>query len=90
MELNRSFDLMLNFSISLSNPFSLLRENKANADFIFQLYPAQAVIKLWDQFEAVILDVREKLNSPTHLEGFEFLYRVAKEMHPGIISRSLV
>ena len=68
---------------------TLLKENMANADLIFQLYPAQAVIGMWEEFEAVILDVREKLNSPTHLDGFEFLYREAKRMHPEILPRSL-
>ena len=68
---------------------TLLKENMANADLIFQLYPAQAVIGIWEEFEAVILDVRKKLNSPTHLDGFEFLYREAKRRHPEILPRSL-
>lgn len=64
----------------------LLKENMANADLIYQLYPAQAVIRLWEQFEPVILDVREKRNSPTHLEDFEFLYMEAKKRYPEILS----
>ena len=63
---------------------TLLRENMDNADLIFQLYPAAGVIGLWEQFEEVILDIREKRNSPTHLEDFEFLYREAKMRHPEI------
>jgi hypothetical protein len=69
---------------------TLLKENMANADLIFQLYPVLAVIELWEQFEAVILNVREKRNSPTHLDGFEFLYREAKKRHPEILPRSHV
>ncbi len=63
----------------------LLRENMDNADLIFQLYPATGVIGLWEQFEPIIYDIRKTRNSPTHLEGFEFLYREAKKRYPDIL-----
>ena len=72
----------------LSTAGTLLKENMANADLIFELYPATGVIGLWEQFEMVIMDIREKRNSPSHLSGFEFLYREAKKRHPDILPLS--
>jgi hypothetical protein len=63
----------------------LLLENESEADLIFKLYPAQAVIQMWELFEPVIMWVREKRNNPEHLASFEYLYLQAKKRYPDII-----
>jgi len=62
----------------------LLKEKVADVDLIFQLYPANAVIRMWEQFEPIIRNRRERLRHPTFFEPFEFLYNEAKKMYPDI------
>ena len=57
-------------------------------DLIFQLYPAHVVIRLWEQFEPIIMNLRIRTHS-THLEPFEFLYNEAKKRYPEITSSHL-
>jgi len=73
----------------LSTAGTLLRENMDNADLIFRLYPAPGIIGMWELFEPVIHDLREKRNMPSHLEDLEFLYREAKKRHPEILPLSV-
>ncbi len=63
----------------------LLKENMADADLIFQLYPASAVIRIWEQFEPVIQNARKRRNYPTMNEPFEFLYNEVKKRYPEIL-----
>jgi len=64
----------------------LLRENMADADLIFKLYPPYAVIRIWDLFEPVTQNLRQTRNYPEAYESFEFLYKQAKERYPNITS----
>ena len=36
----------------------------ADPDLLFKLYPLSAVIPLWEQFEPIIMVIRERLNDP--------------------------
>jgi len=63
----------------------LLKEEVADAELIFQLYPPNAVIRIWERFEPVTLDVRERRSNPTFYGPFEFLYNEAKKRFPDII-----
>jgi hypothetical protein len=63
----------------------LLKEEVADAELIFQLYPPQAVIRIWERFEPVTLDVRERTKHTSFYGPFEFLYNEAKKMYPHII-----
>lgn len=62
----------------------LLKENMADADLIFKLYPPWAVIYVWEQFEPIILNLREQVNYPQAYGSFEFLYKQAKLRFPNI------
>jgi hypothetical protein len=64
----------------------LLRENMAEADLIFQLYPPMAVIRIWEQFEPLTRDRRRLRNFPGFFEPFEHLYDQAKKLHPDIVT----
>jgi transposase-like protein len=63
----------------------LLKENMADADLIFKLYPPYAVINVWEQFEPVTQNLREFVNYPEAYDSFEFLYNQAKQRYPEII-----
>jgi hypothetical protein len=63
----------------------MLKENMADADLIFKLYPPYAVINIWEQFEPVTQGLRERVNFPEAYESFEFLYQQAKKRYPEII-----
>lgn len=63
----------------------LLKENMADADLIFKLYPPYAVINVWEQFLPITENLREHVNYPEAYESFEFLYEQAKQRYPAII-----
>lgn len=67
----------------------LLKENIADVDLIFQLYPPGAVISIWEQFSPYILYNRERRNDPTRNEAFEYLYKEAKKRYPDVLPRSV-
>jgi hypothetical protein len=56
----------------------LLMKQGADPEIVFVLYPAGAVISLWEQYESVIHYMREKW-APSLLDSFEYLYDVAKK-----------
>ena len=62
----------------------LLKEKEADPDLIFQLYPAASVIRIWEQFEPIVRNMREKRKYPALYEPFEFLYNEAKKRYPEI------
>lgn len=61
----------------------LLKEEEADPELIFQLYPPHVVIRLWELFEPVIQALRARTH-PDHLKPFEFLYGEAKKRYPEI------
>lgn len=63
----------------------LLKEEVADAELIFQLYPPMAVIRIWERFEPVTLNVRERTKHTSFYGPFEYLYNEAKKMYPHII-----
>ena len=63
----------------------LLQENMVSADIIFKLYPAQSIIRLWEQFLPITLSARDLYKKPDHLEAFEFLYNEAKRRYPDLV-----
>jgi hypothetical protein len=64
----------------------MLKENMADADLIFKLYPPYAVINVWEQFESVTKSLRDRVNYPEAYASFEFLYEQAKKRCPEIVS----
>jgi hypothetical protein len=67
----------------------LLKEKAADADLIFQLYPANAVIRMWEKFGPVIRNSRERLKHPAFFEPYEFLYHEAKKRYPNVPPHSI-
>jgi hypothetical protein len=57
----------------------------ADPDLIFRLYPSNAVLNLWEQFEPVFKHQREVANDLTRWESIEYLYREAKKRYPNTI-----
>ena len=66
----------------------LFKENEADADLLFELYPPQAVIAFWEEFKPIIMWSRERRNNPHHHESFEYLYDQAKKRYPDILPRT--
>jgi len=64
----------------------LLKENMADVDLIFKLYPPNAVIRVWELFEPITMNLRKRRNFPEAYESFEFLYKQAKQRYPNITS----
>jgi hypothetical protein len=60
----------------------ILLQEGADPDLLFKLYPLSAVIPMWEQFEPIIMDMRERLNDPRMWEPFEYLYNEAKKRAP--------
>ena len=62
----------------------------ADPDLLFKLYPLSAIIPLWEQFEPIIMVIRERNNDPRMWEPFEYLYNEAKKRAPeiGVVDRS--
>ena len=54
----------------------------ADPDLLFKLYPLSAVIPMWEQFEPIIMAMRERVNDPRMWEPFEYLYNEAKKRAP--------
>ncbi len=54
----------------------------ADPDLLFKLYPLSAVIPMWEQFEPIIIAMRENVNDPRMWEPFEYLYNEAKKRAP--------
>jgi hypothetical protein len=60
-----------------------LREG-ADPDLIFELYPASAVMSLWELYEPIVLERRRKNNDPDRYRPLEELYQEAKKRYPNI------
>jgi hypothetical protein len=60
----------------------ILQEKDTDPELIFKLFPATAVIRVWEQFRPTILSDREKSNYPPHYEPFECLYNEARRRYP--------
>ena len=54
----------------------------ADPDLLFKLYPLSAVIPMWEQFEPIIMFMRERMNDPHIWEPLEYLYNEAKKRAP--------
>ena len=54
----------------------------ADPDLLFKLYPMSAIIPLWEQFEPIIMFMRERMNDPHIWEPLEYLYNEAKKRAP--------
>ena len=59
-------------------------EKEADPDLIFKLYPPNAIIPIWEQFEPLVKYTRESHGFPDHWEPFEYLYTEAKKRYPEI------
>ena len=62
----------------------LLKENMVDADLVFKLYPPFSVINVWETFEPLMLNLRERTNYPDAYKPFEYLYTQAKKKYPQI------
>jgi hypothetical protein len=54
----------------------------ADPDLLFKLYPLSAIIPLWEQFEPIIMFIRESIKDPHMWEPLEYLYNEAKKRAP--------
>jgi hypothetical protein len=61
-------------------------EEGADPDLLFKLYPAPAVINLWEMFGPIFLERRVRYNDPDRSKSFEFLYKEARKRHPELIT----
>jgi hypothetical protein len=71
------------------NLAGLYLKEGADPDLIFELYPASAVINLWELFEPIIHGRREWNNDPGRLKPLELLYTEAKSRFPDVLRSSL-
>ena len=62
----------------------LLKEKGIDPELVFQLYAPNTIIGLWDMYEPIILDVRQRFNYPEYWEPFEYLYNEAKKRYPDL------
>jgi hypothetical protein len=62
----------------------MLKENMAEEELIFTLYPPFAIIRLYEQFEPTFTNMREDTNYQKFYEPFEFLYKRAKQKYPDV------
>jgi len=60
-----------------------LREG-ADPELLFELYPANAIMNLWERFEPVFRYQIERSNDPRRWESLEYLYNEAKKRYPDI------
>jgi hypothetical protein len=67
----------------------LLMEKMADPELLFKLYPAGAVISIWETFSPYILDQRRLRNNPERNAAFEYLYNEAKRIYPDIRHRDV-
>jgi hypothetical protein len=65
----------------------LLKENMVNADIVFELYPPNAILRMWEQFLPLWKEARSRFNNPEHLKSFEFLYNETKKRYPDVSPR---
>jgi len=76
------------YVMRLYNLAGLYLKEGADPDLIFELYPAVAILNLWELFEPVIIDRRDRVNDPNRLGPLEHLYTEAKKRYPDIITRN--
>lgn len=62
----------------------LLMEKEADPELIFNLYAPNAIIRLWDHHEPLIMEARERFKYPGYYRPFEYLYNEAKKRYPEI------
>ncbi len=61
-------------------------EEGADPDLLFKLYPAPAVINLWEKFEPIFMERRRRFNDPERAKSFELLYNEARKRYPDLIT----
>ncbi len=64
----------------------LYKYEDVDPEFLFELYPASAIIRLWEQFEPVIQVIRGRTQNPNHLKPLELLYLEARRRYPNTTS----
>ena len=62
----------------------MLQEKAADPELIFKLFAPTALIRVWEQFSAVILHDREVSNYYDHYKPFEYIYNEAKRRFPNV------
>ncbi len=61
-------------------------EEGADPELLFKLYPAPAVINLWELVRPIFLERRVRYNDPGRSKSFEALYDEARKRHPELIT----
>jgi len=72
------------YIMRIYNLAGLYLKEGTDPNLIFELYPASAVINLWELFEPIIKVRREQSNEPQRYEPLELLYKEAKSRYPEI------
>ena len=62
----------------------MLQEKAADPELIFKLFAPTAIIRVWEQFEKIIIDDRKKSNYYDHYGPFEYIYNEAKRRFPEV------
>jgi hypothetical protein len=74
---------MWNYIVNTFNIAGLLyQEENTDLDLLFHLYPPNSIIRLWEQYSPVIIDLRHRMANPDLYKPFENLYAVTKEKYP--------
>jgi hypothetical protein len=64
----------------------LLLKEGTDPELVFELYPPNTVMNLWERFEPVLRFQREESNYQRRGESFEYLYNEAKKRYPYVSS----
>jgi hypothetical protein len=65
----------------------MLKEKIIDPDLLYQMHGPQRIMLVWERIENIVHDFRERINHPTFLESFEYLYNETKKRFPNIIIR---
>jgi len=62
----------------------LFKEGLVGEEFIDRLHAPWYIIRMWETFEPIFIDGRERSGNPEHRRDFEYLYRAVKKKYPNI------
>ena len=62
----------------------LFQEGDTDQDLLFQLYTPNSIIRMWEHYEPVIRDLRQRMENPVLWKPFEYLYSETKKKYPEV------
>jgi len=85
--INNEASVKLTYILSVYNMVGIYwKEENVDLDFLLKLYPANAIIRMWESFEPVIQEIRKITGYPDYMVYLEYIYRETKKRYPDITS----